>query len=105
MKKKIVNGIRYNTETAELIAKWSNSYYSSDFKYCEESLYKTKKGSWFISGEGGPMSKYAVSAGNNSYGGGSDIRPLTPEEARQWLEDTEHFNELENHFAEQLVDA
>ena len=34
MKIKIVDGKRYNTETADLIAEWDNEYYPGDLKYC-----------------------------------------------------------------------
>jgi hypothetical protein len=102
--KKIVNGKRYDTETADLIASWGNGYYSSDFKHCEEELYRTKKGNFFLFGEGGPMSKYAVGNGNG-YSGGSDLAPMTPDEARQWLEDTGNFSELETLFADSVEDA
>ena len=84
--KKIINGKLYNTETAILIALWSNGYCTSDFGYCSEDLYKTKNGAYFIAGEGGAMSAYAQSCGNNSWGGGEGITPLSKEEALDWCE-------------------
>jgi hypothetical protein len=102
--KKVVGGKVYNTETAEEIAEWSNSYYPNDFKYCQETLYRTKNGAWFILGEGGAMSKYSQQCGN-AYGGGSDIRPLTPEEAQEWLELHDLVDELEEHFADSIEEA
>ena len=85
--KKIIDGALYNTETARRIGRWSNSYNSNDFQWCEEELYKTKSGKSFLYGEGGPMSKYAVSSGNNSWSGGSHIEPMSPEAARAWAEE------------------
>ena len=102
--KKIINGKRFDTSTAKLIASWSNSYYSNDFKHCKEQLYRTKKGNFFLYGEGGPMSKYSVSVGN-AYGGGSDITPISRDEARKWLEETENYTELEELFEDTIVDA
>lgn len=84
--KKVIGGALYNTETARQIGSWSNSYYPNDFQYCEETLYKTKSGKYFLHGEGGAMSKYAVSAGDNSWGGGEHIEPLNPQTAREWAE-------------------
>jgi hypothetical protein len=84
--KKVIDGKVYNTETAECIHEWSNSYYPNDFHYCEESLYKTKKGAWFVAGEGGAMSGYARSCGSNSWAGGEGLRVLSDEEALGWLE-------------------
>jgi hypothetical protein len=99
--KKIIDGKVYNTETATFIA---NDYFSncSDFYYYDESLYRTRKGSYFIAGEGGAMTKYAVSCGNNSTSGSSKIFPLTLDEALEWCENhdidadtiAEEFSEL-----------
>lgn len=54
--KKVINGKVYNTETAEEVASYSFSN-SNDFRYIREKLYRTKKGNWFLYGEGGPMTK------------------------------------------------
>ena len=102
---KIIDGKRYNTETAEFVGEWSNHYGVSDFQYCEETLYRTKKGAWFIAGEGGPMSKYSMPCGNNCWSGGSDIRALADAEAKAWLEAKGLFDELEEHFGSELEDA
>ena len=83
--KKIIDGKRYDTETATKIHEWDNGIYGNDFKSCEEALYKTKNGAYFLYGSGGPASKYAEPCGNNSMGGGSDIIPMEPEEAFTWL--------------------
>lgn len=85
--KKIINGKVYNTDTAQLIADWANSYASNDFHYCEESLHRTKFGQYFIAGFGGAMTSYQTSAGSNSWGGGSEIRLLSEVEALQWCEE------------------
>jgi hypothetical protein len=103
--KKIIDGKRYDTETATKIAGWSNNLGSRDFHNCSEDLYKTKSGNWFIYGEGGPMTNYATSCGNNSYCGGEDICPMTPEEAQIWLETHNFVGELEEHFSNKIVDA
>ena len=102
--KRIIDGKSYNTETAQEIATWSNHYGCNDFKHCEESLYRTKKGAWFVAGEGGAMSKYAVQYGN-AYGGGSCLEPITEGEAREWLESKDFVAELEEHFADSIEEA
>ncbi|RQD73490.1 MAG: hypothetical protein D5R97_09295 [Candidatus Syntrophonatronum acetioxidans] len=87
--KKVINGKLYDTEKAVFIASYRYSN-PSDFKHIEEDLYKTKKGNYFLAGGGGPMSKYAVSLGDNQTGGSSDvITPLTAQEAREWCESRE----------------
>lgn len=63
--KKVINGKMYNTETATRIASWDNGIYGNDFKSCEEDLYLSKKGQYFVAGSGGAMSSYAQSYGNS----------------------------------------
>lgn len=85
--KKVINGALYNTETAQRLGSWDNGCFTSDFNYCYEALYRTKSGKYFLYGEGGPMSKYSRSTGNNSWSGSSHIEPLTLEAAREWAEE------------------
>lgn len=84
--KKIIEGKKYDTSTAEKVAGWWNHRSASDFDYCSEDLYRKRNGEFFLCGEGGARSKYAVSCGQNSWGGGEDITPLTEDEAREWVE-------------------
>lgn len=84
--KKVIDGKTYNTETAEFLASWWNGCSTTDFGYCSENLYRTKKGTYFIEGVGGALSKYARSCGHNSRCGGEDITPLSEFEAREWVE-------------------
>ena len=88
--KAIINGRRYNTEaprTECLGEDWGEGLGRNDFHYYFERLYRTGKGKYFLAGEGGPMTKYAVRTGNGQERrGGERIIPLTPEEAREWLE-------------------
>jgi hypothetical protein len=82
--KKIINKKIYDTDTAECIAsdEFSNSF---DFNYCFEAVYKTKKGTFFFYGTGGPASKYAEYYGNGSTGGSSVIYELSPEKAKELI--------------------
>lgn len=84
--RKIVCGHLYDTETAEEIHPWTNGRRRDNFAWCRETLYRTKKGAFFIFGEGGPLSGYTEPAGDGMFGGSSDIRPLTENEAIEWLE-------------------
>lgn len=74
MKRKI-NGRTYNTDTAEAIYWYSGQPGGGDI--VNEVLYKTKKGEYFLSGEGGYFSEY---------GGRSIIKPLTLAQAKVWGE-------------------
>lgn len=92
--KQIINGKTYNTETAECIGSYRSGCGPRDFRYVREELYRTKKGAYFTAGEGGPMTSYAVSCGDNSWCGGEEIRPISEEEAKEWMEehcDTEDY--------------
>lgn len=84
--KKVINGSLYNTETARRLGGWSNTNNYRDFNYCEETLYRTKSGKFFIHGEGGAMSKYAQTINSNEWSGGEKIIPCTYDEAREWAE-------------------
>jgi hypothetical protein len=84
---KIINGKRYNTETAELVATYDNGLSLSDFGKCCEDLYRTKAGRWFLHGSGGALSPWSVSIGNNGRGRGEGIEPMSEAEALVWCED------------------
>ena len=101
--KKIVDGKRYDTETAEEIAYHSNDLPTNDFNWYEERLFRTQKGNWFIAGEGGAASRYSKSCGNNGSCGGSDLTPIPMIEAREWLERNDEIEALEKYFT--IVDA
>jgi hypothetical protein len=101
----IINGKRYDSDKATEIATWSNRCSCNDFHYCEEKLYQTKSGAFFILGEGGALSRYAQSCGTNSTCGGSNISPMSAEEARDWLEEHRCTDELEKLFGSEIVDA
>ena len=83
--KTVIDGLVYNTGTAEQIAEWCNCLSRSDHQWCEESLYQTKKGRFFLVGEGGPMSTWYESVGN-ARRSGSGVRALTMEGALSWCE-------------------
>ena len=103
--RKVIEGKLYNTETAEMVATDSYSHYG-DLGYWSEEIYRTKRGNWFLAGEGGAMSKYAQAIGQNEVGGGSAIIPLTEGEALAWLEDhTSDADTFEKYFSDALEDA
>lgn len=84
--KKIINGKVYDTDTARDIG--SDSYSNSrDFSYWSETLYQKRTGEFFLHGEGGPMSRYAETVGQNEWSGGEKIIPLSPAKAREWAEE------------------
>lgn len=83
--KKIINGKRYDTDTAKVIAEHEEGYVG-DFAYYRETLYKKRGGEYFLHGYGHAASKYAESLGDNRWGAGESIVPLTYDTAREWAE-------------------
>lgn len=97
--KKIINGKKYDTNTAKEVGYDNNGLSFSDLIYIEETLYKKKTGEFFLYGRGGAATKYAVNNGNNSMSGKAII-PLTEDEAKKWAEDHLTVGEYEGVFGE-----
>ena len=97
--KQIINGKKYNTETAKELGTYSNSGSWNDFDHFRETLYLKRTGEFFLLGEGGPRTKYAYSDGNTR-SGGAKIIPLTIEEAKAWAERNLSVEEYEEIFGE-----
>lgn len=83
--KKIINGRLYDTSTTTELGNWEKDY--REFSYIQETLYRKKTGEYFLHGEGGAASKYAVAIGQNNWSGGEKIIPLTADAAQKWAEE------------------
>jgi hypothetical protein len=77
--KRIIDGRTYNTETATRLAGSDNNDYGFDQG---EHLFQNRFGAFFL---------YSY-ADDGPEGPESDLRPLTPEQAREWLEKNESWN-------------
>lgn len=85
--RKIINGKVYDTKTALEICNLSSSGYSrTDFQWESTYLYRSPKGTFFVAGEGGAMSRWAESVGNNGRQGGEGIYLVDEAEARGFCE-------------------
>lgn len=84
--KKIISGKVYDTSTAELLGTYSSPGSAADFSHFKESIFRKRTGEFFIFGEGGSASRYAVQVEQNTWSGGFKIIPLTWDEARTWVE-------------------
>lgn len=82
--KRIINGKLYNTDTARFIGTAEHGE-PGDIYYCVESLYRKKTGVFFLHGDGGSGTRYAVRSGAN-WAAGEEIIPISPDEARRWIE-------------------
>lgn len=95
--KKIIAGKLYDTETAVAIG--DNGYSNpGDFHYWWETLYKKKTGEFFLFGEGGPASCYGEQFAQNSWRSGSEIRPLSEDEAKEWAMENIDADDYMEHF-------
>lgn len=108
--RKIANGKRYDTETATLIGETSNigrgADSAGDFNYWSAGLYRSPRGAhYFLAGEGGPMSRFGQSVGQNSWGGGRDIIPMSKEEAFEWAQENLTPDEVEAAFGDMVEEA
>lgn len=94
--KRIIAGLRYDTDTAECLGR--DRQCNGSFSDWDEALYKTRNGRYFLAGDGGPASRWAKPSGDHGRMGGSDIVPMTPEEARTWAEQHLDPDIVEAHF-------
>lgn len=84
--KKVIRGHVYSTDTARKLANYSHGE-PADFDHIEEALYRTKAGTYFLHGQGGPLTKYAAESVAGS-APGEKIIPLTEEQAKAWATGT-----------------
>lgn len=94
----------YSTETAEKLGEYWNGLSKSDFKHITEELYRKRTGEFFLYGEGGPLSPYALTEWGERYGS-EQIKPLTMEQAQAWAEEKLTSEEYEAIFGEVSEDG
>jgi len=83
---KVIDGKTYNTKTAVKVCTVYSSASLSDFSGFSETLYRTMKGAFFMVGEGGPMTRWALVGEDRSVGWGADLLVLDSDEARAMME-------------------
>ncbi len=94
--KKIINGKKYDTQSARLIEIYAYGN-RGDFHWYSEALYQKKTKEFFLHCEGGPCSKYGETISNNQVGWGDCIKPIDEIRAKEWLEvygSVEQYEEL-----------
>jgi hypothetical protein len=102
--KKIINGVRYNTETAQKLAENYNNLGYNDFYYLNEEIYRTTNGKYFLFGEGGAATKYGISEGNFKHAS-ETIIPLSEKEVFDLLEKWNEVEMIEELFPDRIQDA
>lgn len=98
--KKVIDGSLYNTDTAKKLGECSSNVGRNDFKWYEEELYRTKSGKYFLYGKGNAMSHYSERVGDNSWGSGSHIEPMSVVAAMKWAEESLTADEYSEIFGE-----
>lgn len=94
--KRIIDGKRYDTETAEEVG-FSKHGSRRDFEYYEETLYCKRTGEYFVHGYGHGASRYAKQVCGD-WCPGEDIVPMTYEQAREWAEKNLDAEDYEREF-------
>ena len=84
--KSIINGKTYSTETATLVCSLACHHNRGDFSYHDTHVFVTKKGAFFLAGHGGALSMWSEPCGNSGRSGGRGIRPISEQEARDYME-------------------
>lgn len=88
MTRKIVGGVRYDTEKATEVASWCYGY-PWEYLHSDETLYRTTSGRYFLHGKGGASSRWGEWICEDEWINGEDIEAMSPEEALAWLVDHE----------------
>ena len=103
--KKIINGLRYDTEIADEIG-YDGEGGGRDFGHWGETLYRTPRGKrYFLLGEGGPLTRYATRSGDNMWTDGKKIVPLTDDAAFAWAQEHLDGDGCEAAFGEVIDEA
>lgn len=94
--KKIINGKKYDTETATFVLNFYEK--KGSFTDFDSDLYVKKTGEFFLFGNGGPYSVFSSSFGENGRQSGSGIVPITLEDAQKICEEYLEIDEYEKLF-------
>jgi hypothetical protein len=95
--RKIINGRKYDTDTAKRVCCYDNGCYITDIYYYSETLFKKKTGEFFILVEGGACSQANEYLGKGCYIGGKNIIPISEIRAKKFVElngSVEEYEEL-----------
>jgi hypothetical protein len=81
--RKIIGGKLYDTETATKVCAVSPPGLSQgDFRFEDTWLFRSPRGAFFISGQGGPYSRWARPDGENGVRSGEGLQLMSEAEAR-----------------------
>ena len=98
--KKIINGRKYDTQTAREVAHVEAIPEGDRSARYEETLYQKRTGEYFLYGWGGALSRYANISSTGGMSPGRKFIPLTFEQARDWGERNLSVDDYEKEFGE-----
>lgn len=94
--RKTLHGIRFDTDTAVEIGTAGSL---GILMHWEATLYRTPRSKrYFLAGYGGPMTRFAQSAGCDAWTDAQDLIPLTYAQAKQWALQYLARENIEQHF-------
>ena len=107
--KRIIEGIRYDTDKAVEVGTFNNQGIGatsrSDFNWWQATLYRTpRSGRYFLAGEGGPMTRFGKPTGDGTTYG-EKVIPLSKQEALEWAEQHLDPETVEQFFGDEIEDA
>jgi hypothetical protein len=91
----------YDTTTAQHFGNRESAYLPSDPRWFRESLYRNASGYWFIAGQGGSRSLFAVENSTDGRSGSAGIIPIGHSQAMHWLAETGNKAVLRDLFLEE----
>ncbi len=104
--KKIISGKIYDTEKSDFVGTATATCPTNDFSYWEASLYRTPRSkSFFLVGEGGPMTRWGRRVSDNSTTWGAGLFPLDKTEALAWAEQYLDTETVEEFFGDIIEEA
>ena len=98
--KQIMDEKEYDPEVSQQLAQWSLAEHAGGFRHEVETLYMTEKGNYFIRYEGGIFSRTNKCSSPFGWYGGTNIQPVSPQEALAWCEETGNYETMEKYFPE-----
>lgn len=88
----------YDTDTAQAFGSRESDSNPADPEWYRETLYRNASGYWFLAGEGGSRSRFAVEDNTPGRTGSAGIIPLGQSQAMHWLAETGHVSALRDLF-------
>ena len=91
----------YDTDTAHEYGSRESDCNPDDPAWYRETLYRNSSGYWFLAGEGGSRSRFAVEDTARGRTGSAGIIPLGQSQAMHWLAETRHISALRDLFMQE----